>query len=1084
MNVEEWLGSDNKLGIDIWERKYRYKNESFDEWLDRVSNGREPLKKLIKEKKFMFGGRTTANRNTGKKASMMNCYSRGFIKDSLDDIMQANTDIAMTFKTQGGQGLSLSKLRPKGCGINHGQFESDGIVPFMELYNRTTESISQGGSRKGALLIGLDIWHKEAEDFIKIKSEEGRIQKANLSLEIDDEFMECVEKYYKTGEVITKHIIKDYDGNTVEYDVTPIKLYKLMMEKAYDWAEPGCIFTNRFRNYNLMEFCDDYNIEICNPCGEQPLGKNSACDLGSINISEFVLNPFTEYAKFDFDEFAFAIDEGIRALDEIIDENKDNHALDEQKQMSLNYRNVGLGTMGMWDMLCKLNMRYGSDESKKFIDSLYGFMFRRAVIASSKLAKEKGHFPKYTSDVLKSKIIKKHFTNDDLALLEIDKYGLRNCSLLSIAPTGSIGTMLNISTGCEPAFQISYRRKTESLNGEDTYYDVYIDIANQYMNMFNTKTLPNTFISAGEIDWKDRIDMQSIIQDHVDTAISSTVNLPNNITVNEIEHLYLYSWEKGLKGVTIYRDGCKRSGILSTNDTSKDSEETQPKINNKLERGMIIKADDNCIGKKRTLRTGCGTLHCEAFFDPDNGDLLETYFSKGSTGGCVDCDTEYFNGREWKKISEYKRGSGEKVLQYNEDGTAELVEPLNYIVNDNIDTLKHFTNNLGLDMVLSEDHRMFLYKNYRKYVMGIRNKLTTEIVTVKDYLNREKSKERHIPSTFKFAAKGIPIDDNYIRLLVAIYADGSYDGHKIIVSVKKDRKKVRLRQLLTACDMGWSERSINNTEYTYFYFYPIPSIAEWFTDKQFTYKWYDCTDDQLAIVIDECVYWDGAEGKDNRLGEYYSSKKEEIDFIQFALARLNYRGSISLNTSTKSDKDSYRIRWTKQNVYNLEYAKVEDYKTKDNHSYCFTVPSGLLVLRRNNKIFITGNCNNFMIGLSRMISLSARGGVDVYSIVDQLKSSGTCPSYAVRTATKHDTSKGSSCPVAIGNALIDMYEEMQEEICDDSGEESIKETVVVKQPTKTNTSSSNNPKCPECGSELTFEGGCNTCKNCGYSKCD
>ena len=757
MTVQEWLGEENKLGQDIYERKYQFNGETFDQWLDRVSGGNENLKRLIRERKFMFGGRTTANRNTGKKASMMNCYSRGFIHDSLDDIMQANTDIALTFKTQGGQGLSLSKLRPKGCGINNGQFESDGIIPFMELYNRTTESISQGGSRKGALLIGLDIWHKEAEDFIKIKSEEGRIQKANLSLEIDDEFMNCVKKYYTTGEVVTKHIKKDYDGNVVEYDVTPIKLYKLMMEKAYDWAEPGCIFTNRFRNYNLMEFCKDYSIEICNPCGEQPLGKNSACDLGSINLSEFVIDPFFPNARFDFDEFKIAIEEGIRALDEIIDENKDNHALREQKEMSLNYRNVGLGTMGMWDMLCKLNMKYGSQESKDFIDDLYGFMFRNAVIASSHLAKEKGAFPMYSDNVLKSSIIKKHFTESDLKILEIDKYGLRNCSLLSIAPTGSIGTMLNISTGCEPAFQISYKRKTESLKGEDTYYDVYIGLAKEYMDRFNTPDLPDTFVPSSGIKWKDRIDMQSIIQKHIDTAISSTVNLPNSISCEEIEQLYLYAWEKGLKGVTIFRDGCKRAGILTTSDTKKEETEENPKTT--LGRGMIIKADDNCVGKKRTLQTGCGTLHCEAFFDPDTGELLETYLSKGSSGGC----------------------------------------------------------------------------------------------------------------------------------------------------------------------------------------------------------------------------------------------------------------------------------------------------------------------------------NQFMIGLSRMISLAARGGIDIYSIIDQLKSSGTCPSYAVRTATKHDTSKGSCCPVAIGNALIDMYKEMQDEISDDS--EEVFDT--PKQPKKKITvDKSKTAKCPQCGGNLVFEGGCNTCKDCGWSKCD
>lgn len=754
MTVQEWLGTDNQLGIDIWEKKYRYSNESFDEWLDRVSAGDNELRNLIKDKKFLFGGRITANRNTGKKASMMNCYSRGFILDSLDDIMQANTDIALTFKTQGGQGLSLSKLRPKGCGINHGQFESDGIIPFMELYNRTTESISQGGSRKGALLIGLDIWHKEAEEFIKIKSEEGRIQKANLSLEIDDEFMECVKKYYDTGEVVIKHIKRNYDGNIVEYDVTPINLYKLMMEKAYNWAEPGCIFTNRFRNYNLMEYCPDYAIEICNPCGEQPLGKNSACDLGSINLSEFIVDPFTDEARFDFDGFAKAIDIGVRALDEIIDENKDNHALNDQKEMSLNYRNIGLGTMGMWDMLCKLNMKYGSEESKEFVDYLFGFMFRRAVIASNNLAKDKGAFPNYSPKLLQSKIIKKHFTEDDIKILEIDKYGLRNCSLLSIAPTGSIGTMLNISTGCEPAFQILYKRKTESLNSKDTYYDVYIELAKQYMSKNNTNILPEVFVTSSDIQWKDRIDMQSILQEHVDTAISSTVNLPKSTTVEEIEKLYLYAWEKGLKGVTIFRDGCARAGILSTK-TKKDLPEKESSYSIKtLPRGTIIKADDNCIGRKRTLHTGCGTLHCEAFFDPDTGDLLETYFSKGSAGGCA----------------------------------------------------------------------------------------------------------------------------------------------------------------------------------------------------------------------------------------------------------------------------------------------------------------------------------NFMCGLSRMISLAARGGVDIYSIVDQLKSSGTCPSYAVRKATKHDTSIGSSCPVAIGNALIDMYKEIMSDIYGDDN--------IVKNKDKQEKNNINLIKCPQCGGNLVFEGGCNTCKDCGWSKCD
>lgn len=634
MTVQEWLGNDNKLGQDIWERKYRFNNETFEEWLDRVSGGNTELRQLIKEKKFLFGGRTLANRNTGKKGSFSNCYSRGFVEDDLDDLMKAAKDIALTFKAQGGQGISLSKLRPKGCGINNGQFESDGIIPFMEIYNRTTESISQGGSRKGALIMTLDVWHKEAEDFIKIKSEEGRIQKANLSLEIDDEFMECVKKYYETGEIITKHIVKDYNGNVVEYDVTPINLYKLMMEKAYDWAEPGCIYTNRFRNYNMMEFCDDYNIESCNPCGEQPLPKHAECNLGSINLSEFVVNPFREDAYFDTDDFIKSVRISIEALDTVLDENMENHALKEQKEMAYNYRNVGLGIMGTHDLLIKLGLTYGSKEANSFIDSMMDLMFRTAVIKSSELAKEKGAFPKYSNKVLSSKIIKKHFAENELITLGVYENGLRNCSLLSIAPSGSIGTMLNISTGCEPLFQISYKRKTESLKGKDEYYDVYAGIVNEFFNETGEKELPEYFNTSADINWKDRVDLQSVLQEHVDTAISSTINLPYECTLEEIEKLYLYAWEKGLKGVTIFRDGCKRIGILSTDSSNNDKEKTEEAVPHKLERGMIIKVDNNTIGKERHLTTGCGSLHCAAFFDPVTGELLETYLSKGSTGGC------------------------------------------------------------------------------------------------------------------------------------------------------------------------------------------------------------------------------------------------------------------------------------------------------------------------------------------------------------------------------------------------------------------------------------------------------------------
>jgi ribonucleoside-diphosphate reductase alpha chain len=261
--VEQWL-NNNKLGCDIWHKKYQYDNENFQSWLERVSHGNKELKQLILDKKFLFGGRALSNRDTDGKSSYFNCYSSGYCPDDFKGILELNSNLGLTYKAQGGQGVSLSKLRPKGTSIG-GRYASDGIIPFLELFNKTTEITTQGGSRKGALLVSLDMRHKESEEFITIKTTDKSINKANLSLEIDDEFMNVVKEYYISGKEIILHEKRKYSGHIIEYDIIPIKLYKLMMKTVYDWAEPGCLFTNRFRNYNLMELDDDYQIETCNP---------------------------------------------------------------------------------------------------------------------------------------------------------------------------------------------------------------------------------------------------------------------------------------------------------------------------------------------------------------------------------------------------------------------------------------------------------------------------------------------------------------------------------------------------------------------------------------------------------------------------------------------------------------------------------------------------------------------------------------------------------------------------------------------------------------------------------------------------
>lgn len=747
MTVQEWLGTENQLGQDIWERKYRYENETFDEWINRVSGGNSEIANLIKEKKFLFGGRILANRgleNKGRKISLSNCYVIEPPEDNIESIFDCAKKLARTYSYGGGCGVDISKLSPRGAKVNNAAKETTGSVSFMDLYSMVTGLIGQAG-RRGALMLSLSCEHPDLEEFIGIKSDLDRVTKANISIRITDKFMAAV----KNKTPFTLSFTRLETGETITKEIDAYEMFHKMCEMNWDYAEPGMLFWDRINNWNLLSCDDEFEYAGTNPCAEEPLPAGGSCLLGSINLAEFACD-----TGFDFESFKHCVKSSVIALNEVLDEGLPLHPLKEQRESVYDWRQIGLGIFGLADLLIKLGIKYGSPEAIDLCDMIGHTMADMAIKTSAVLAKEYGVYPKYKPEAVEqSAFYSKNALGETKELVE--SFGLRNSQLLTIAPTGSLSTMLGVSGGIEPIFANYYTRKTESLKGHDEYYKVYTPIVKEYIDKHGLKDdseLPDYFVTAQTLDYKNRIYMQSVWQSHIDASISSTVNVPNDFTVEQVEGLYMTAWDAGLKGVTIFRDGCKRAGILTIKENVEDIVEKP----HRLERGMIIKADDNCIGKKRTLRTGCGTLHCEAFFDPDNGQLLETYFSKGSSGGC----------------------------------------------------------------------------------------------------------------------------------------------------------------------------------------------------------------------------------------------------------------------------------------------------------------------------------NNFMIGLSRMISLAARGGIDVYSIVDQLKSSGTCPSYAVRTATKHDTSKGSSCPVAIGNALLEMYEEMMDEVGFSDVEEKELEVITPK------IVPVSKAKCPQCGGELVFEGGCNTCKNCGWSKCD
>ena len=622
MTVYEWLGENNQLGIDIWEKKYRRNNEDFEQWLDRVSGGNNDVKKLIKEKKFLFGGRILSNRGAykdGEKVTYSNCYVIEPPKDSIESIFDCAKKLARTFSYGGGCGIDIGKLAPRGARVNNTAKETSGSVSFMDLYSLVTGLIGQNG-RRGALMISIPCDHPDIEEFINCKSDLNRVTKANISIRITDDFMKAVqndEDWYLS-------FVREETGENIYKKTKAKDLYRKFCEMNWDYAEPGMLFWDRIQNWNLLSEDDEFEYAGTNPCAEEPLPSGGSCLLGSLNLSEFVL----PNKEFDFASLSSAVDIAVIALNEVLDEGLPLHPLEEQRDSVKKWRQIGLGVMGIADMLIKMGIKYGSQESLDLCDEIGKLMTNGAINSSARLGKKYGNYPKFKpSDIYDSEFYKTH----------MDKpcESLRNSQLLTIAPTGTLSTMLGISGGIEPIFANYYTRKTESLHGHDEYYKVYTPIVKKYMEYYELEDdseLPDYFITAHELNYKQRIDMQAIWQKHIDASISSTINVNNNFTIEEVEDLYIYAWEKGLKGVTIYRDGCKRSGILTTNN--KNTEEEIIKTN-ELQRGMIIVADDNCIGKKRKLNTGCGSLHLLAYFDENTGDLLECFLSKGSKGGCA-----------------------------------------------------------------------------------------------------------------------------------------------------------------------------------------------------------------------------------------------------------------------------------------------------------------------------------------------------------------------------------------------------------------------------------------------------------------
>lgn len=559
----------DELQKSIWANKYQYNNENLNQWIERISGKNKKIAKLIREKKFLFAGRILANRGLPKegiKVTYSNCYVLSKPEDNIESIFDTAKNLAKTFSYGGGVGFDISNLRPKGARVHNSAKSTTGSVSFMDLYSMTTGLIGQKG-RRGALMISMDVNHPDIEEFIDIKTDLDKVTKANISVRINDNFMKAVEnrKSFKCiFEVLsTKEII--------EKEVDAYKLFMKLVINNWDYAEPGILFWDAIEKNHFLSEDSNFKYAGVNPCAEEPLPAGGSCLLGSINLAEFIVEPFTDNAIFDIEKFKYCVHECVIALNEVLEEGLNLHPLQEQRDTVSKYRQIGLGVMGIADMLIKLNIRYGSKESIELCELLSKTMLNQAVKQSALLAKELGAYENYNKEALISSEFFKKSIEKEVADI-VKKYGLRNSQILTIPPTGSISTMLGISGGIEPMFNTSYTRKTETLHDKDVYYKVYTPIVAQYMDVYDIideKELPDIFVTAMTLSPNERIKMQRAWQKYIDASISSTINLPYEATQKDIYEIYMSAWKNNLKGITIYRDGCKRSGILLNDKPSK-----------------------------------------------------------------------------------------------------------------------------------------------------------------------------------------------------------------------------------------------------------------------------------------------------------------------------------------------------------------------------------------------------------------------------------------------------------------------------------------------------------------------------------
>lgn len=532
--------------------KYLEEGESFKEGMSRIADALkdnaehfQDVQEILLNQRFLPAGRIQASVGAARETTAFNCFVSNTIPDSMDGIMKALWEAALTMRLGGGDGFDFSTLRPKGATIKSLGSTSSGPISFMGMWDAMCNTIKSSGHRRGAMMSVLDIRHPDIEEFITCKQKAGVLTNFNISVRVTDEFMQAVKD--------DAHFDLRFpiDSNVVYKTVKARSLWNKIMRNTWDHAEPGVLFSDTINRKNNLYYCE--TIAATNPCGEQPLPPNGACLLGSFNLTKYVsLAKWDGLPLFDWTLFEQDIPVIVRAMDNVVD--RTIYPLPEQETEAKNKRRMGLGVTGVANAGEFLGLTYGSPEMVAWLEEVMTVLRDRAYLTSSFLAKEKGAFPLFDRDkYLDGEFIK---TLPENVRESIAKYGVRNSHLLSIAPTGTISLWAgNISSGIEPVFSLEYDR-TVIMPGVDTVRKDF-HIMDYAWSEWGLKGRTSEEVTA-----KEHIDVLCAASRLVDSACSKTCNVGDNVSFEEFSKLYVMAYEGGASGCTTFRPSALRGSIL------------------------------------------------------------------------------------------------------------------------------------------------------------------------------------------------------------------------------------------------------------------------------------------------------------------------------------------------------------------------------------------------------------------------------------------------------------------------------------------------------------------------------------------